>query len=262
MATGNIYRSDLPRLYNIVQSSMIVYPKEIIIASLRDYFSRDSLYHYVRDEWGFAKNLEQKDLPSDAGYGNNATTRLFIGETFRFDGAFFPCILVKHNSSRYVPLSINREGGRVDWDVRAFEDGYGNTTFFKYPKSLIFAGAWEGSISIDVIARSPRARDEIVELVAMYFTDISFNDLKNAGVVCKPISVGSPSEQDDRNDKLFRQSMTMDIRTEWRREIPVQNVLEVINFAVDFAHVNNADYPAANNLKIRDDVSILDLMMG
>ena len=56
--------------------------------------------------------------------------------------------------------------------------------------------------------------------------------------------------------------MTMDIRTEWRREIPVQNVLEVINFAVDFAHVNNADYPAANNLKIRDDVSILDLMMG
>jgi hypothetical protein len=240
---------------------MIVYPKEIIIASLRDYFSKDSLYHYVRDEWGFAKNVETKDLPLDAGLNNNLATRIFIGETFRFDGSFYPCILVRHNSSRYVPISINREGGRVEWGIRTFEDGYGNTTFFKYPKSFVFAGAWEGSISIDVITRSSRARDELVELVAMYFTDISFNNLKNAGVVCKPLSVGSPSEQDDRNDKIFRQSITMDIRTEWRREIPVENILEVINFAVEFGNVENPDSPVASNLTIKNEISLLDAMM-
>lgn len=240
---------------------MIVYPKEIIIANLRDYFSKDSLYHYVRDEWGFAKNVEQKDLPFEAGLNDDIATRIFIGETFRFDGTFYPCILVRHNSSRYVPISINREGGRVDWGVRKFEDGYGNITFFKYPKSFIFAGAWEGSVSIDVITKSPKARDELIELVAMYFTDISFNELKNAGIVCKPISVSSPSEQDDRNDKIYRQSISMDIRTEWRREIPVENILEVINFAVEFGNIENKHSPTANNLTIKTEMSILDTMM-
>ena len=67
MATNSIYKSDLNQLYGLVQSSMIVYPKEIIIQHLRDFFSKDSLYHYVKDEWGFSKKVDHTDLPLGAG---------------------------------------------------------------------------------------------------------------------------------------------------------------------------------------------------
>lgn len=262
MVTNSFFRSDLPGLYNIVQNSMIVYPKEAIIAILRDFFSKDSFYHYVRDEWGFAKNVEQKDLPTNAGISDDLTTRIFIGETFRFDGIFYPCILVKHNSSRYVPISINRENTTIAWELRTFEDDNGNLKFFKNPKSFVFSGAWEGSVSIDIITKSSRARDELVELTAMCFTDINFENLKNAGIICKPMTVSGPSEQDDRNDKLFRQSINMEIRTEWRREIPIKNVLEVISFAIDFGNLQSDYSPIAQNISIKQEISFLDSMMS
>ena len=43
---------------------MIVYPKEIIISSLRDFFSNDTLYHYNRDQYGFANTVESNWITS------------------------------------------------------------------------------------------------------------------------------------------------------------------------------------------------------
>ena len=55
MSTNNFFKSDLFGLYNVVQASMLVYPKEVIIASLRDFFSKDSYYHYSRPNKGICK---------------------------------------------------------------------------------------------------------------------------------------------------------------------------------------------------------------
>src|ERR1700722_2151597 len=156
MSTNNFFKSDLFGIYNVVQASMIVYPKEIIIDTLRNYFGRDSYYHYSRDQWGFANTTDHTDLPpgADLPYGPGSDpelnpnptlpTRLFIGENYRFDSIYYPAILVKNGGSRYVPISINRNQTTVYYSEMIYEDGYGNQTLVRRPKSLVTAGAWEG----------------------------------------------------------------------------------------------------------------------
>ena len=41
MTTSNVVKSDLYKLHNIVQNSAIVYPKELILSTLKEYFSEE-----------------------------------------------------------------------------------------------------------------------------------------------------------------------------------------------------------------------------
>jgi len=251
---------------------MIVYPKEIIIATLRDFFSKDSYYHYSKDQWGFANTTDHTDLPLGADVpaghpGSTATstnflsTRIFIGENYRYDGIYYPAILVKSGGSRYVPISINREQGSIQYEDIVYEDGYGNVSVVSRPKAFITAGAWEGSIIIDVMTRSLRSRDDIVELIGIYFSEISFDSLYDIGIIVKPLNVSGTSETDDRNDKLFRQTITLDIRTEWRRAIPIGNIIETILFTMQFSDLSKSTNPVAQNLTINTQVSLTDMII-
>lgn len=270
MSTNNFFKSDLYRIHNIIQASMLVYPKEVIIATLRDFFSKDSYYHYSKDQWGFANTTDHTDLApgADLPYGvgahpelsntTNLSTRLFIGENYRYDGIYYPAILVKSGGSRYVPISINREQDTVQYEDILYEDGYGNHTVVSRPSTFVTAGIWEGSIVIDVLTRSLRSRDDLVELIGMCFTEIHFDSLYDVGLIVKPIVIGAPSETDDRNDKLFRQSVTLDIRTEWRREIPVGNLIDAILFTAEFVDLEHPNSPIAANLTINTEVTVND----
>lgn len=273
MSTNNFNKSDLFGLYDIVQFSMVSYPKEVIIATLRNFFSHDSYYHYARDQWGFANTTDHTDLPPGADFpttfnqfgatqSSGVPTRLFIGENYRYDGIYYPAILVKSGGGRYVQVGFNRNQGTVRYDNIAYEDGYGNTTVVSKPATLITAGAWEGSINIDVMTRSLKARDEIIEAVAMCFTEVTFDTLVDVGVIVKPLSFGGATETDDRNDKLFRQTLTLDVRTEWRREIPVSSVVDAILFTVYFQDLSNPNAPAAGNLTINTETSLSDMLLN
>jgi hypothetical protein len=258
-------------LHNFVQASMLVYPKEIIIATLRDFFSKDDYYHYSKDQWGFPNTTDHTDLPPGADIpiqhnkdGTNQeglSTRLYIGENYRYDGIYYPAILVKSGGSKYVPISINRNQDGVQYKDIIYEDGYGNQTIVSRPESFVTAGVWEGSIIIDVMTRSLRSRDDITEAVAMCFTEVTFDTILDIGIVIKPISIGAASETDDRNDKLFRQTLTLDIRTEWRREIPVGNVIDAIFFTTTFQDLSKPGSPTAANLTVNTETSLADLLL-
>jgi len=263
MSSNNFFKSDLFGIYNIIQASMLVYPKEVIISSLRDFFSKDSYYHYAKDQWGFANTTDHTDLPLGDDvptYPNQEglSTRVFIGENFRYDGIYYPAILVKSGTTKYVPITFNRNYGTVEYGDILFEDSYGHKSIISRPKSFITAGVWEGSVTVDVKTRSLRARDDIVELIGMFFTEITFDTLYDIGVIVKPISVGAPAESEDRNDKLFTQTLTLDIRNEWRREIPIGNLIETILFSVEFSNLSNPNAPVAANLTINTDVSLIE----
>jgi len=272
MSSNNFFRSDLFRLHNIVQASMLVYPKELIIATLRDFFSKDSYYHYAKDVWGFAATTDHTDLPlgadvptlfnKDGANQEGLSTRLFIGENYRYDGIYYPAILVKTGAGRSVPISFNRNQNTVQYEDIVFIDGYGNQTLVSKPKSLITAGAWEGSLNIDVETRSLRSRDDLVELITMCFTDITFDTLSDIGLIIKPISWSAPTETDDRNDKLFRQTLTLDVRTEWRREIPVNTIIDAILFSMDFGRISNPNAPIAQNLNITTRLDFVNTLPG
>jgi hypothetical protein len=262
MSTNNFFKTDLFKLHNIIQASMLVYPKEIIIATLRDFFSKDSYYHYSKDQWGFANTVDHTDLVPGAGLNDNLTTRVFIGENYRYEGIYYPAILVKSGGSRYVPISINRDQGSVQYENIIFEDGYGNQTNVSRPLSFVTAGAWEGSIIIDVMTRSLRSRDDLVELIGMCFTEVTFDTLYDIGLIIKPITISGVSETDDRNDKLFRQTLTLDIRTEWRREIPIGNIIDSILFTMTFQDLSKPNgSPVAANLTINTEISLTDLLL-
>lgn len=259
MASNNLFKSDLYKLHGIVQNSAIMWPKQVILATLRDFFSNDSYYRYVSDKFGFPNTPDHTDLPLDIGLNDKLSTRLFIGENYRKDAIFYPAILIKHGGARSVPISINRDTTKVNWNYRTFEDGYGNIKTFKYPDKFVFNGAWEGSIIIDIKTRSLRSRDELAELVAICFTQLTYENLRKVGVVVKPLQIGSPSEIDDRNDKIFQVSLTLDIRSEWQVEQPIGNVLEIINFAIEFGRTD-VDAPVAQNLTINTYNSILEIL--
>jgi hypothetical protein len=269
MGVGNVFRSSLYSIHGIVQNAMIVHPKETIIAVMRDFFSDDPYYHYVKDPWGFALTPDHTDLPLTAGYLENGvldttTTRLFIGENYRYDVIFYPAILVKHGGTKSVPVSINRDTAKVKWGERLFVDGYGHSYIMRNAEHLIFSGAWEGSIIVEVRSRSLRARDDLVELIGIYFTQIGFEMLRKSGVIVKPISVGAPTEILDRNDELFLQSLTLDVRTEWQVNVPIANIVEVISFIMEFGQTGGAVPPDPNfSIITQDRVSdVVDLIMS
>lgn len=251
---------------------MLIYPKEIIISTLRDYFSRSELYHYSKDKWGFANTTDHTDLPlgsdvptvfnKDGANQEGLSTRIFIGENYRYDGIFYPAVLVKIGGSKYVPISINREQGGVQYEDLIYEDGYGNQTVIKKPAFFITAGVWEGSIIIDVMTRSLRSRDEIVESIAMCLTEVYFETIKDVGIVIKPLSISGASETDDRNDKLFKQTITLDTRLEWRRHIPVGNIIDAISFTADFQDISNPNSIPAPNITVNTTVNILDMILN
>jgi len=261
MATGNWYDTDLYRIFGMLQTSMIILPKELVIAGLRDFFAKDSFYHYVADEWGYPKTVDHTDLPLGSGIGDDVTTRIFIGEAFRQDIQFFPSVIVKNGGMRSVPISMNREWGSYVSENRIYEDGYGNTKTIRIPKAFRFEGINEGTINIEITTRSLRTRDDLAELIYMFFVDIRFSDYKHAGLVVKGVSISSPSEGDDRNNKFYKVTVTLDIRTEWKREIPIDNYIERILFNVTIGNIDSS-VPTSPNLTIHSEVSYLDLLLN
>lgn len=246
-------------MHHLVQSSMIVFPKEIVIAVLKHFFEQDTFYRFVKDEWGFPKTPDHTNLPLDAGINDNLTTRLFIGENNRFDTIFYPAIIVKSSGMTYVPLSFNRNQGTIQYKKYIYDDGYGNLSEVSRPEFFNTAGTWEGSLTIDIYSKSLRAADDLAELTSMALTEIYFDQLIESGLLVKPVSISGTSTQEDRNDKLFRYTITAPIRYEWLRSIPISTLLEVVNFVIEFDDLSQSTASPAYNLTINTEQILSDL---
>jgi hypothetical protein len=261
MATGEILRSDLNRIHHVVQNTQLSRPKELVIGVLRDEFSKDSYYHYVADEWGFPKIPDHTDLAPDAGLEDDLTTRIFIGEAFKQEITYYPAILIKGGSSKSTPISINRNKETVLHETVKVIDGYGNEQTVAIPTHFLLAGAWEGNLTLDIQTRDILSRDELATFCSLLFEDIRYEELRRAGVLIKSggVSVGAPSEGDDRRqEKLYKQTITINIRTEWRREIPIDNVVDAISFCIDFGRVDVEPFTPAPNLTITSTVELVN----
>jgi hypothetical protein len=261
MVTNNIFHSDLFNLYDIVSANMALYPKELIIATLRDFFSKDSYYHYVHDQFGYPETPDLTDTPRDAGFHDTTTTRIMIGESSRFDVIYYPALIVRNAGFASVPISINRESQNIQWDFLTFEDGYGNIKTFRTPKYFIFADAWEGNITIDIYAKDLRTRDDLIDLTSLLFWQIAHEDLKKSGLFVKSVASSSASENDlDRNDRLFRQTITLTVRTEWRRKVPVGTLVEIVNTSIEFGQLDPIPGPIAPNLTINNQQTLEEIL--
>lgn len=258
MGTGSIIKTDLYSINNIVQNTMLSYAKDLFIETLREAFSQDSFFHYVRDQWGFPFTPDHTDLPSESGINDDLTTRIFIGEAYRYDVKYYPALLIRGGGFRYVPISMSRNEGLVKYRATRIVDGYGHVKIFSEPSYFSLSGAWEGQITIDILAGDLTARDYLVDIISALIEIVYFHDFKNSGVFVKPISIGSPSEKDDGNDKIYMQTITCDVRTEWRQNIPVDTIIDAITFCVDFGNLQTTPPALAANLQVNGFVELLE----
>lgn len=212
---------------SIVQNSLMVHPKNIVIDFLRREFSTDSEYTYRSDEYGFplVRDLTSVDIDSEL------TTKILISDAFRFDIKFFPNIIVSAKGGSYKPLSANQNAA-IKYRTDVVEDIYGDRIVVKTPTHRVYAGLWDLNLEIQINTESHTETEELADLVAIMMQYKLFHDLRAAGLVIKTLSVGAESAEQYANDYIYSQSISIGGMSEWRVEIPVENLVEKMVFNI------------------------------
>jgi hypothetical protein len=248
--------SDIFNLEHVVQQVGMVATKNILIDTLRDIFRQDREYKYVQDVFGFPKTPNHLGLAPDAGLNDEETTRIFIGSTYRYDVKFNPSIIVKNTGSTYNPISFNQDFLGVVYKRESLSDGYGNRTTVSTPAFNVLVGAWEQTYEIKVIAESEVDREEITDIVMVSLIGSRRRELEQAGVFIKTIRSGGETEEPYANDYLYTVSINIDVRTEWKIHIPINDVCERIALCLTFNALDSD--PPANGLDVNEQLTQAD----
>jgi len=213
---------------DIIQQVCITQPKNLIIDVLRKHFSRDNIFTYRADEYGYPLTPDLTGLDIDS----ELTTKILISDIYRYEVKFFPAIVIKSNGGVYKPISFN-QNSTLKYRKSLVEDVFGSVNEIKVPTHRVYAGAWDFNFEITVYSESHSELEEIVEIVAMIFQYVSWNELRANGVFVKNISIGAESAEPYANDYVYNQTITLPIRSEWRVEIPLDDIIEKIIFYFD-----------------------------
>ena len=206
--------------------------KNLIIDSLREYFQKDTFYRYEQDAWGFPMTPNLTDLPPDIQ--ERRTSRIYIGDVFRYDKRYFPSLTVRHSSAKYYPISFNQNFFNTKYRMDLVMDGYGERSYVRTPTHHTICGAWEQTFDIQISAESIPDREELSDLVAAFMIGVARQELGESGLGIKTVSIGSEREEDQGNDKVYMQTVSVETFSEWKREIPIDSIVEMINFCFNY----------------------------
>jgi hypothetical protein len=87
-------------------------------------------------------------------------------------------------------------------------------------------------------------------------------DFQNAGILIKSSSLSGESETEDRNDKIYKSTITLDIRSEWERSIPIENIVNAINLCVEIGNTNDVNVVVAPNLTIETSIELSEALLN
>jgi len=212
----------------IIQNVSIVQPKNLLIDILRLHFKRDNIFTYRDDEYGFPLTPDITDMDVDSPN----TTKILISDVFRKEIKFYPSITVKTGSGSYNPLSFN-QNGTIKYRKDFIDTKFGGRKEIRTPTHRVYAGAWDMNFEVTVYCESHAELEEIVEIVKMILQYVSFNELRANGLFIKTLSVSGENAESYANDYVFSQTISISTRSEWRVEIPLENVIEKIVFYFD-----------------------------
>lgn len=252
--TGRFVFSDIYNLDYIVQHTGIMHSRNMLIDTLRDNFARDKEFRYERDIFGFPKTPSLLGEAPTVGLTDDRSTRIYIGSAYRYDITFLPAIIVRHTSSAYKPISFNQNKWVLQYERQRIADGYGNVDYVSMPSAYTFAGAWDQTFEIKVLGRSLEDVIDIADIVMISLQATYRDSLQQNGLFIKTVGAGAESaESVGGNDPLFSTSISVSSYSEWRREIPVSNLVDRISFCFTF-DILNTDVPATG-LTIKQKVS-------
>lgn len=213
---------------HIIQNVSIVQPKALLIDVLRKHFRNDLIYTYRDDEYGYPATPDLTGLTVD----DPSTTKILINDVFRYEIKFYPAITVKTSGGNYLPISFNQEG-TIKYRKDEIVDEFGSTRIISTPTHRVYAGAWDMNFEVAIYCESHVELEEITEIVKMILQYASWNELRANGLFIKSLSISGETAEPYANDYVFSHVITLATRSEWRVEIPIENVIEKIVFYFD-----------------------------
>jgi len=207
----------------VVQNNLIKHPKNLVIDSLRNRFAQDSKYTYRQDEYGFPLT------PDNTGqsYDTDFSTKILISEAYRYEVKFFPAIVIKANGGSYKPLSFN-QNGTIKYRTDLIEDAFGGKKQKSIPTHKVYAGMWDLNLEVTILARSHTEVSELTDAVALMLQYSDWQELRANGLLIKSMSVSGENAEQYINDFIYSHSITLGCLSEWRVEIPLQNLVEKV----------------------------------
>jgi hypothetical protein len=212
----------------IIQNVSLVQPKNLLIDVMRKHFSRDNMYTYRSDEYGFPLTPDLTGLTVDSP----ETTKVLISDVFRQEVKFYPAICVKSGGGSYKPISFN-QNSTIKYRKDLLETEFGGIREIKTPTHRVYAGAWDMNFDISIYSESHSELEEITEIVKMMLQYVSYNELRANGLFIKTLSIGAENAENFANDYIFSHTITIATRSEWRVEVPLENVIEKVVFYFD-----------------------------
>lgn len=208
--------------YPILNTDHLVHIKDTMINILRDIFSRDPEFTYIREVDGILPDFENPNLG------------LVITDVYSYEVEFIPAITVRVNNSNLTPVSFNQNQGTFDYlrneDGSLAKDAYGKPI----PIYEEFAGLYKSSVTLLITTWTPLDREKLIAKVAIIFKHLLRDQLyADFGLFVESVNVGGEQELAYSNDHLFSQAVTVDVLTSWTNRIPTTDeVVEGINLQI------------------------------
>lgn len=237
---------------HVDQNTFIIHPKTVLIDLLRREFSKDSLYTYRADEYGFPLVVEMTNEIIDT----ENSTRILISDQFRQDMKFFPNIKASSKGGSSKNLSATRNG-TISYRSDVYEDEYGDRREIIVPSGKVYAGLWEHSLDLKINTRSHTEVEELGEIVALMINHTLFHELRASGIIVNQISVSSASSEKDGNTYIHSMVIGLSCTSEWRVEIPIDGIIEKIALNITTT-LTPSNFSSTINHKFSDIVQIAE----
>lgn len=213
---------------HIIQQTCVVQPKNLLLDVLRNHFSNDNIFTYRRDQYGFPKTRDLTGIDIDS----EETTKILISDIYRYEVKFYPAIVVKNSGGRYVPISFN-QNATYKYRKDIVENNYGMQVEQSTPTHRVYSGAWELTFDISIYSESQSELEELVDITSLLLQYVSWNELRANGLFIKELSLSGESAEPYANDYVYNQTLSLSTRSEWRVEIPIDNIIEKLVFYFD-----------------------------
>jgi hypothetical protein len=241
----------------IIQNVAITQPKNLLIDIMRRHFAEDNVYTYRSDEYGFPLTVDMTGKTRD----DLDTTKILITDLYRHEVKFYPAITVKSSGGSYVPISFN-QNETIKYRKDIVTDEFGRQIVVSTPTHRVYDGSWEQSFEVSVYSESHSELEEIVEILLMLFQHTCWNELRENGLFIKALNFSGENAQPYSNDYIYIRNITLQVRTEWRVEVPISDIIEKIVFYFDSVKTpNNIESfnGAVNTLKFSDVVEMASI---
>lgn len=211
----------------VVQQTAIVHPKALLIDSLRAVFRNDSVFTYRDDEYGYPLTPDQSGIDPDS----ELTTKILISDTYRYEVKFFPAIVIKSSGGAYKPVSFN-QNMTYKYRTDVVENDYGGRRIVSTPTHRVYAGRWELGFDVGIYSESQSELEELTDVVSMALQYVLWNELRANGLFISQLRIGAEAAEPYANDFVYNTNISLSTLSEWRVEIPIENVVEKIAFSI------------------------------